>query len=56
MYEFFLFIGGKLKRKFLDEDYGRRSCGDKAEFVEEGTFFTNRFPSLRTFFNKKVGI
>ena len=28
----------------------------KAECAEEGTFFTNRFPSLRTFVNKKVGI
>ena len=26
----------------------------KAEFAEEGTFFANRFPSLRTFVNKKV--
>ena len=26
----------------------------KAEFAEEGTFFVNRFPSLRTFV-KKVG-
>ena len=24
-----------------------------AEFAEEGTFFANRFPSLRTFVNKK---
>ena len=28
----------------------------KAEFAEEGTFFVNRFPSLRIFVNKKVGI
>ena len=28
----------------------------KAEFAEEGTFFVNRFPSLRTFVNKKVGV
>ena len=28
---------------------------NKAEFAEEGTFFANRFPSLRTFVNKKVG-
>ena len=28
----------------------------KAEFAQEGTFFTNRFPSLRTFVDKKVGI
>ena len=28
----------------------------KAEFAKEGTFFTNRFPSMRTFVNKKVGI
>ena len=27
----------------------------KAEFAEEGIFFTNRFPSLRTCVNKKVG-
>ena len=26
----------------------------KAEFAEEGTFFANRFPSLRTFGNKKL--
>ena len=31
-------------------------ANDKAEFTEEGIFFTNRFPSLRTFVNKKVGI
>ena len=24
----------------------------KAEFKEEGTFFTNKFPSLRTFVNE----
>ena len=29
---------------------------DKAEFAEKGTFFANRFPSLRTFVNKKDGI
>ena len=29
---------------------------NKAEFAEEGTFFANRFPSMRTFVNKKVGI
>ena len=28
----------------------------KAEFAEEGTFFANRFPFLRTFVDKKVGI
>ena len=28
----------------------------KAEFAEEGTFFANRFPSLRTFVNKKLDI
>ena len=28
----------------------------KAEFAVVGTFFTNRFPSLRIFVNKKVGI
>ena len=28
----------------------------KAEFAGEGTFFGNRFPSLRTFVDKKVGI
>ena len=27
----------------------------KAKFEEVGTFFTNRFPSLGIFFNKKVG-
>ena len=27
----------------------------KAKFAEEGNFFANRFPSLRTFVNKKVG-
>ena len=32
------------------------NCWSKAEFAEEGTFFTNRFPSLRIFVNKKVGI
>ena len=31
-------------------------ANDKAELTEEGIFFTNRFPSLRTFVNKKVGI
>ena len=31
----------------ISEPYG------KAEFTEEGTFFANRFPSLRTFVNKK---
>ena len=29
---------------------------DKAEFAEEGTFFANRFPSLRTFVTKNVEI
>jgi hypothetical protein len=28
----------------------------KAEFAEEGIFFMNRFPSLRNFVNKKLGI
>jgi hypothetical protein len=28
----------------------------KVEFAEEGIFFTNRFSSLKTFVNKKVGI
>ena len=28
----------------------------KAEFAEEGTFFTNRFPSLRIFVSKKFEI
>ena len=28
----------------------------KAEFAEEDIFFTNKFPSLKTFVNKKVGI
>jgi hypothetical protein len=31
-------------------------CNSKAEFAEEGTFFVNIFPSLRTFVNKNVGI
>ena len=26
------------------------------EFAEEGTFFANKFPSMRTFTNKKVRI
>ena len=29
---------------------------DKAEFAGEGSFFANRFPSLRTFVNRKVGL
>ena len=29
---------------------------NKAEFTKEGTFFTDRFPFLRTFVDKKVGI
>ena len=28
----------------------------KAEFAEERTFFAKRFPSLRTFIDKKFGI
>ena len=28
----------------------------KAEFAEEGTFYMNRFPPLRTFVDEKAGI
>ena len=34
---------------------GKISRPLKDEFVEEGTFFSNRFPSLAIFVNKKVG-
>ena len=32
----------------------KESCLFKVEFTEEGTFFANRFPSLRTFVDEKV--
>ena len=32
----------------------KEACLFKAEFTEEGTFFANRFPSLRTFVDENV--
>ena len=34
----------------------RWTISTKSEIAEEDTFFANRFPSLRFFFGKEVGI
>ena len=52
-------LGGWVQKIAIFADVQYRSsvlnlCWHKAEFAEKGIFFANRFPSLRTFVNKKL--